>query len=225
MVDSVVKSGSPIFFFLNMVLDLAQIVKKYSVDPSHVVHAGAHVGQELALYDSIGVKECWLFEPQPDVYAKLIEAAKPYSWARLHSVGLGSRHDTLEMTISEGNEGQSSSFLEPGLHVSQFRHVKFGAKKKLAKIVPLESLLNKYRKFKPKVLCMDTQGYELEVLKGIGHRLSEIQLVVTEFTTDQLYKGNVVLRDLDTYLKFYGFRRVETKAQGHNWGDAAYISL
>jgi len=204
-----------------MVIDLKKLIQKYKVDTKYIVHAGAHIGQELALYDSLTPTQVWLFEPQKDIFERLIVETAKYPWSRSHNVGLGAKEEKKEMFISEGNEGQSSSFLKPTLHLNQFDFVKFNSKAK-AQIQTLDSVMVGQKNFVPSILCMDTQGYELEILKGASQALQSLKLIVAEMSTDPLYEGCPVLKDLDAYLSFYGFTRVETVWQGKNWGDAAY---
>ena len=206
-----------------MVIDLIKLVRKYNIPSDHIVHAGAHIGQELKLYDELNCKTCWLFEPQPQVFAKLVESAMVYKWPKLYNIALGSREEKLNMFVSEGNDGQSSSFLEPHLHITQYNYVKFGKVINEIPVVTLDSLLENNKDFKPTILSMDTQGFELEILKGGTKALSTVNLIITEFSTEQLYKGTALLKDLDNFLSFYGFSRIETVWQAKNWGDAAYL--
>jgi len=71
---------------------------------------------------------------------------------------------------------------------------------------------------------MDTQGYELEVLKGATDTLELIDYIFTEISNTELYKGTALIEDLDEFLTPRGFKRVETNWQGTGtWGDAFYI--
>ena len=49
-------------------------------------------------------------------------------------------------------------------------------------------------------LNIDTQGYELEVLKGF-HNLDEIKYIKTEVNRKELYENSPNVKDLDKYLK------------------------
>ena len=71
---------------------------------------------------------------------------------------------------------------------------------------------------------MDVQGYELEVLKGF-ESLETIKYIKTEVNRKELYEENVLVKDLDKYLKEHSFVRVETIWHNRTipWGDAFYI--
>jgi len=71
---------------------------------------------------------------------------------------------------------------------------------------------------------MDTQGYELEILKGAVNTLEHVDYIFTEISNEEIYKGTALIEDLDEFLEPRGFKRVETHWQGKgNWGDAFYL--
>ena len=73
-------------------------------------------------------------------------------------------------------------------------------------------------------LTLDVQGFELEVLKGFGNKLNEVEFIFTEINTKQLYKDNALVTDLDHYLEKFNFVRVITNVDSFNFfGDAFYV--
>ena len=46
---------------------------------------------------------------------------------------------------------------------------------------------------------------------------------MAEVNRDELYKGCVLVEELDTYLLQFRFKRVITGWAGDTWGDALYI--
>ena len=74
-------------------------------------------------------------------------------------------------------------------------------------------------------LLMDVQGFELEVLKGFGNELNLVKFIFTEVNRDYLYENNVLIYDLDRFLKSKDFIRVWTswRTADMPWGDAFYI--
>ena len=46
-----------------------------------------------------------------------------------------------------------------------------------------------------------------------------------EVSTEELYKGCTILKDLDTFLEDIGFKRVETVMTRHGWGDALFLRI
>lgn len=205
-----------------MFFDLKSLAEKYSIRTDHIIHVGAHKGQELSLYAKVNPKEIWLFEPQKDIFKVLVEECKPYKWAKCHNLALGSQAGVSKIYKSKTNSGESSSLLAPHLHLQHFPTVLFEGQEDV-QVETLDNLLQK--DFEPTILCMDTQGYELQILKGSTNTLKTINLIITEFSTKEFYKGCPLLSDMDSFLNQIGFSRKEIHWQDNSWGDAAYIRV
>jgi len=71
---------------------------------------------------------------------------------------------------------------------------------------------------------MDTQGYELEVLRGAKRTLEKIEYIYTEVNQDEVYENNAMIGDLDLFLNDFDMERVATGWHGsQTWGDAFYV--
>jgi hypothetical protein len=118
------------------------------------------------------------------------------------------------------NDLQSSSILEPYLHLTGHPNVRFIGQEE----VDIRRL-DEYEKdcYGCNLLMMDTQGYELEVLKGGSETLKHIDYVYCEVSRGEVYRGTALVEDIDAFLKNYEFHRVETCWATDLWGDALYI--
>jgi FkbM family methyltransferase len=58
------------------------------------------------------------------------------------------------------------------------------------------------------LLCMDCQGAELDVLKGLGKRLANVQFVILEGQLVPLYDKAPTIWEIDAYLRSNGFKLV-----------------
>ena len=56
------------------------------------------------------------------------------------------------------------------------------------------------------LLRIDTQGTELDVLKGAGRCLKRVRLIWTEVSFRHLYEGSVLFSDVHAHLTREGFR-------------------
>jgi hypothetical protein len=72
-------------------------------------------------------------------------------------------------------------------------------------------------------LCLDVQGYELEVLKGAGKTLKQIDYILCEVNKDKVYDKCCHVNEIDDFLSTYGFERILTNWEGIIWGDALYL--
>jgi hypothetical protein len=134
----------------------------------------------------------------------------------------GAEEAEMTMNVSHNNQGQSNSLLAPKLHLQQHPEVVFTDTEKV-NVIPLDKL--PFIKEDYNFLAMDVQGYELEVLKGATETLKHIDCIMTEINTDSTYDGNAFVWELDAFLDFYEFKRVETSMASPSvtWGDAVYL--
>jgi len=201
-----------------MLLDLEILKEKYNLNIKGVLHIGAHFGQEYSTYEKMGIKNTMFFEPLPHTFEKLKENIG--GKAILVNTALGNMFGEIEMNVESVNQGQSSSILEPLIHLKQYPHIQFTDKVKV-KITKLDEFIEEKNNFN--MINIDVQGYELEVFKGGQSFLHHIDYIMTEVNRDEVYKNCPKIEELDSYLKNYGFNRVETTWDGGTWGDAFYI--
>ena len=125
--------------------------------------------------------------------------------------------------VSNG-AGASSSILAPKKHLTEHPEVTFPSKesinvKRFDKFIEKNEVDISNHNF----LNIDVQGYELEVLKGMGEELNKIQLIIAEVNRDEVYEGCPMIEDIDAYVKEFGFERVTVEWQSESWGDALYV--
>ena len=197
-------------------IPLHYVVDRYSLNIKGVIHVGAHYGQEYVDYEDNGIKNIMMFEASSPVYQELVKRM-PTS-VKCYKMALGNKTGVATMFTETANEGMSNSLLEPNLHKEQYPDIKFTGEE----LVGLYRLDNvDFDRAKYNMLNVDVQGYELEVLKGAEETLKSIDVIYCEVNKDELYKGNPLIEDIDSFL--VDFERVETNLIGGNWGDAVYI--
>lgn len=202
-----------------MLLDLIKLKDKYNLNIKGVLHIGAHYGQELSTYENIGINNIMFFEPLPHTFEKLKDNTKGKD-VILVNTALGNTIGEVGMNVEYANQGQSSSILEPLIHLQQYPHIRFNDKITV-KITKLDTFIEDRDKYN--FINIDVQGYELEVFKGASEYLNTIDYIMTEVNRGEVYKNCPMVEELDEYLKPYGFERVETTWDGVTWGDAFYI--
>lgn len=202
-----------------MLLDFDRLIKLYKMNVTGVIHIGAHFGEEYDIYSRLdSIKEMVFFEPDPDSFKILEEKIKRDPKTRAFKVALGSEKGQMGFYKSS-NKGESSSLLEPLLHLRQYPRIKFQKSGKIE-----VDLLDHYYFTKiHNLINIDVQGYEMEVFKGGVKTLSHIDYIIAEVNRDEVYKDCCRVLDLDAFLKTHGFRRAETTWDGGTWGDAFYI--
>jgi FkbM family methyltransferase len=199
---------------------LLNLLSKYSKDIQNLAQVGAHQGQEIKIFENFNFEKIYLFEPfyqNVQVIEKIIENKLNYV---VFEFALGNNNTKKEIFYSVENEGQSSSFLVPNLHKKVQPSLNFHNKLSV-QIKRFEDLDINNVNF----LIMDVQGIELEVLKGFGTKIHEIDFIFTEVNRNYLYSDNVLIWELDKYLFEKGFIRTWTSWREANmpWGDAFYL--
>jgi hypothetical protein len=205
---------------MGLKIDIEDLIKKYDLTFKGIIHVGAHEGQEVELYEKLGIKNIMLFEPIPKIFNKL---KTKYSEDYLvFNTALGDTEGEITMNIENVNDCKSSSILEPLKHINYYPHIVFTEKIDV-KITKLDNFLSYSDRFN--VMVIDTQCYELEVLKGGEKFLDKIDNIICEVNNEELYMGCPDVNEIDEYLKTFGFTRVETSWSWDNetWGDALYI--
>jgi FkbM family methyltransferase len=199
-----------------MIFEIDDLLKK---PITGIIQIGAHVGQEYDYYCKF-TKNILMFEPQPDVFNQLKNNHENKEGLVLENYGCGEETKTCKMYIEKANGGQSSSVLEPALHIAHYPGIVFNDTIDINIIS-----LNDYFKEKEcsyNMMSIDVQGYELQVLKGSTNILNKIDYIYCEVNFAEMYKNCALIGELDLFLSNFGFKRVKTIAATPGWGDALY---
>ena len=179
---------------------LGQLLKKLRVDC--VIDVGANEGQYARLLRRLDFTGLILsFEPNPDVFQVMQKAfAQDTAW-KGYNCALGSSDADLDFNIFE--HSQISSFL-PGserVHSKLLRTVKVPVRRLDAF---LEELLPDWRKRRLFLKC-DTQGFDLEVVKGAEAALTAICGLQSEVAVQSLYRGMPRYLEALSFYESLGF--------------------
>jgi FkbM family methyltransferase len=203
-----------------MLLNLNSLIKQYNVQITGVIHVGGHIGDELHEYKNNGIENIIIFEPQSHCFEKLsIKAKEVQLPAKLVNKALGNKIGRIAMTSDP--TGLCGSILKPKLHLELSPDVIFSEILDV-EISKLDNEISENHTYN--FLNMDTQGYELEVLKGGKRTLEKMQYIYTEVNQAEVYENNAMIHELDEFLESYEMERIVTGWHGsQTWGDAFYI--
>ena len=172
-----------------------------------VLDVGANTGQYGLLVRSCGYHGPIIsFEPLTLAHEKLVAcAATDPHWRVAERAALGA--NPTRTTINVSKNSVSSSLLEMHTrHIDAAPHSVFVGTEEI-NVVALDDCINQYvSASRHGLLKIDTQGYEMEVLRGAHQSLSErIDAVQTELSLVELYDGQALMLDVCNFLKEYGF--------------------
>ena len=198
---------------------LINILNQYCLKPKHVLHVGAHHGEEHEDYLKIGAKPIYV-EANPEVFEVLKEKLSNQN-CFLHNVAISDKNDKSLFYIT--SKDQSSSLLKLKKHKEIYPKIR-ETKTITVDCITIDNLIKKYN-YDIDLLHMDIQGAELLALKGATYLLSSNKLcgIYTEVNLAELYEGCVLIGELDDFLNSFGFKRIHTQCNKF-WGDAFYIN-
>lgn len=186
---------------------LRQVFDRYDI--GCVVDVGANTGQYgRFLRDEVGFGGFILsIEPIPECWSALHRtAAGDAAWLTLNCA-LGAEDAEAEFNVMA--DSMFSSFLEP----DNARVPGMAAANRVRDRIPvavrrLDTVLaeiERERRLPPLYLKLDTQGFDLEVLKGGGSALDRVSALQTELSVMPIYQGMPDWQTAIAMLGQYGF--------------------
>ena len=115
---------------------------------------------------------------------------------------LGEKEETRKFYILKRDTGSSIYKLNENF-AKEFHYPEYHSLEKTidVKLTTLNKLILEKKILSPHVIKLDTQGSELDILKGMKSELSKIILVETEVEFIPLYKNQPLFNDIDMFLK------------------------
>lgn len=196
-----------------------KILSKNQIDC--VIDVGANVGQYSLKLRKYGYQgDIYSFEPIITTFNLLEENSKQDNKWHIQNFALGANNGQESINISQNTES-SSIFNINEIHTQNAPKAKYIGKetitiKKLDDIFP-EICSNKKGIF----LKIDTQGYEMEVLKGAEKSLEKITGLQIEMSLIKLYENEILFDEIISYLKSRKFNlcQIETGIVDNNTGN------
>lgn len=160
------------------------------------------------------------FEPQLSSYNELKTDNSAFKQHNVYNDGLYSSKGKFELNIASRPSMSSMLKFDDKTFVKHFGYCagSAGWKKALTQTTAIEintttldewSTENKVTNID--FLKLDTQGTELEILRGVARLLKngKINVIKTEFSNFAVYKNQCLLTELDAFLKSAGFNPVD----------------
>lgn len=140
-----------------------------------IFEAGARYGGEsLVLNDVFPEAQIFSFEPNPltrDICKSILSQSEQI---RFFPIALGEKTDKLPFySYMNDNDGASSLFKRLDFDKTQ-------KQTGVADVVRLEDFVKEHNVDCIDLLCMDVQGFELNILKGAGDFISNIRHIIME---------------------------------------------
>ena len=153
----------------------ANFLQHLNVDATEVIfEVGARYGDEsIALRNRFPNATIYSFEPNPLTRDRCSKTLKLEKNINFFPFALGKKKEKLPFYSFIGHDGPSSLYKRIDFHQTQ-------KQTGIVKVDTLERFAHNNQVSFINYLCMDTQGYELNILKGAKHFISKIQYIVME---------------------------------------------
>lgn len=184
------------------------IYKNYKV--SLLLDVGANTGIYGKEMRSVGFEgKIISYEPLSDAFEKLARVANELGNWEVNNFALGDENVIKEINIS--NNSHSSSILDIlDTHTNAEVSASYVGKQKI-ELKTLDSIANNIvlNNYKEVFLKIDTQGFELNVLKGAEHSLNFINTIQLEMSLVPLYSGQALYDELFQFLWQRGYTLID----------------
>lgn len=171
-----------------------------------IFDVGANVGDYSRKLRITNSKiDIYSFEPHPITFDKLRDNTKKLN-INIFNLGIGSTEGTLKLYDYAENDGSS--------HASLYKKVIEGIHRGKSvehevKIITLEDFSTEHKIDRVHLLKIDTEGHEMEVLKGFESfiRNNKVDLIQFEFNEMNI-ESRVLFKDFWDFLPNYDFYRM-----------------
>jgi len=182
----------------NGILRRNGIFEKYNVDL--IIDVGANTGIYGKEVRQVGYDgQIVSYEPLTNAFEKLIVNIKNDSRWKAYNFALGSENSKQFINVSANSH--SSSILEiSDTHTKAETSAAYVGKQEI-QIKTLDSVFDDIKGRSSEIfLKIDTQGFELNVLKGAENSLGKIHTIQLEMSLQPLYVGQPLYKDLMAFL-------------------------
>lgn len=151
-------------------------------------------------------------EALPNVFAELsknIDKANLKYSTRYRAINaLVTNEDCKQYTLNVFNNGQSSSIYKANNNLWKWNHVKQTSEIQIISTRINAILISERWLYKKFDVVLNAQGAELEVLKGFGSLIENIENIELQVSKRQFYQGGVLFGELDSFLRKNKFQLI-----------------
>lgn len=156
---------------------------------------GANIGQSISRFrKKFHKSKIFSFEPNPEIFKILIEIQKKDSNLKVFNFAFSNKNSPTKLYHYK-ESGQNSLYPIKNKNKKKFFNV--NTKK-------ISTFLKKNKIKKIDLLKIDTQGSELDIIKGCGNYLKKILVIEIELIFNDIYNKNSI-SELEKILSKFGF--------------------
>ena len=188
-----------------------------------LIDVGAHKGETIKSFlKNFKIKNIYSFEASKKTYETLSlnvnEIRKVYTETNIEIFNYGVGNSNEQKIFNELPDSNSSTFnlidqnssyfIRKNKILSFFFNKKFSIEKNLISQIKLSQFIEKKRIKRVNILKIDTEGYELDVIKGLGKNIQLVEFIYFEHHYDNMIKKNYKFSEIHDFLLTNGFQKV-----------------
>ena len=203
--------------------NFVDVMRKLDIDT--VIDVGANAGQYVSDIRELGYRgRIVSFEPIREVYERLRTTARGDKLWDVHNFALGEKAGEQQINVSK--DTVFSSFKHPDSYLTQTFTASNLVRTEPVEVIRLRDFLDDHPEFgRSTYLKVDTQGFELEVLKGAGPWLSRIKALQLELPMRQLYDDQPTWVTMVEWLAGRGFQVAMAKENNYDRSTMSLLEL
>jgi FkbM family methyltransferase len=171
----------------------AKFLSGLNLEAKTVFDIGVYNGTP-ELYRAFSDRKLVLFDPLPETPQKLQARYRNRYEFDFHAVALGSADSTLELKIVGGR----SSLLEP-IKLDK-NYVENHSGNISVPVRRLDDVIAERNYAKPYGMKIDTEGFEMQVLKGAPKTLANTEFIIAEVSVRQRFKESYTFSEIVAFL-------------------------
>ncbi|MDA9071503.1 FkbM family methyltransferase [Candidatus Pelagibacter sp.] len=188
-----------------------------------IIDVGAHKGETILNFlKNLKVQNIYSFEASNKTYKSLEinvkKIKKKYYQTNIEIFNIGIGNSNEQKIFNELPDSNSSTFnlidqnssyfIRKNKILSFFFNKKFSIEKNLISQIKLSQFIEKKRIKRVNILKIDTEGYELDVIKGLGKNIQLVEFIYFEHHYDNMIKKNYKFSEIHDFLLTNGFQKV-----------------
>ncbi len=168
-------------------IDLSPVFSTVAIE--NIAYIGANDGQvALSMDEAFPKRQFYLIEPVPSTFQKLLANVSSRQNMKCFNLAAGDKEEVLEM-FADDFSAASSLLPYEGRAIQEFPFLGKGHAIQV-QITPLDQILESCGASEVDMLIMDVQGYEDKVLQGAERTLKSCDVIMSELSLQDLYRGS-----------------------------------
>ncbi len=195
---------------------LLEIKKIFSNESQiSIIDVGAHKGEYiLNILKNFKVKQGYCFEPNPSVFRILQNNIKNKKNIEFINFGVSNSSGKIKFNVniessssSINNLNEKSNYYKKKFYLLNFLNTSNVTKVIDIEVLTLDNFMKKKGIIQIDLLKIDTEGYEMQVLKGLQDKIKKIKLIHFEHHFDDMIMKDYKLSNIHNYLIKNGFKK------------------